>query len=169
MLLRMLFGRKEMSELAPINAAVNAVVRQELPHNPEENPPETIKELDDLITALQLKSLDIKHQIELAEIREKQGEAVDYDRLRRARYARQRTNRSITALQKILKQKKMEAEGAHSKDFASTFVRIALSQLPYDTYTDLMEKTSARIAAASVQANTSPSEHLDNIIPDSVQ
>lgn len=151
----MLFGRRED---AP--RETDAAPRQDLPHNPEENPPETIEELDDLIDKLQLKSLDIKHQLELAEIREKQGEPVDYDRVRRAQYARQRTNRSITALQRILKQKKLEAEGSQSKDFASTFVRIAMSQLPYDTYSDLMEKTSARIASASAQGHSNPPDHL---------
>ena len=81
---------------------------EDLPKDPELNPPETLEELETLIDKLQAKSASIKQQIEVVAIREKQRLPVDYDRLKRTIFARSQTNKSIAALQKIAKQKRQE-------------------------------------------------------------
>lgn len=76
------------------------------PINPELNPPESLEELEALIRTMQLKSIDIKHQLDMAERKMNRGTSVDVERLTRAEYARQRTNYSISVLQQIAKKRK---------------------------------------------------------------
>lgn len=115
------------------------------PLNPETNPPDSLDELDALIALLQNKSIDIKHQLEVAELRMARGLSVNYDRIQKASYARKRTNQSITALQQIAKQKRLTLYTSNGNHFAVTFVRVAQSVLSADVYMDITTRTQSAV------------------------
>ena len=119
-----------------------------LPIDPEKNPPETIEELEILIDKLQGKSASIKQQLEVIAIREKQGLAVDYSRVKRAMFARTQTNRSIAALQRIVKNKRQQAALKSGSPFEKFFFEVAKAKLSADMLTALMDDAFLKMREA---------------------
>lgn len=118
---------------------------EDLPKDPELNPPETLEELETLIDKLQAKSASIKQQIEVVAIREKQRLPVDYDRLKRTIFARSQTNKSITALQKIAKQKRQELVSRLDTSFEKRFFETAKDVLPTDKFAEILNTTYSKL------------------------
>lgn len=119
-----------------------------LPLNPENNPPETIDEIELLIHKLQTKAASIKQQIEVVNMREKQGLEVDYLRLRRTMFARAQTNKSIAALQRLVKFKKQQAVIKSGNPFERFFFEAAKETLSTDTIVSLMDLTFSKMQEA---------------------
>jgi hypothetical protein len=119
-----------------------------LPLNPENDPPETIEEIEILIDKLQNKALSIKQQIEVVNMREKQGLDVDYLRLRRTMYAKAQTNKSIAALQKIVKLKKQQLFLKTGNPFERFFFEAAKETLSTDIIVSLMATTFSKMQEA---------------------
>ena len=128
---------------------------EELPLDPEKNPPETIEELETLIGKLQNKSASIKQQLEIVAIREKQGLAVDYIRVKKSIFARSQTNKSIAALQKILKKKRQLATAGTENSFEKFFFCAAKDQLSADEFTAILEQTYRMIKEAESSKTSS--------------
>lgn len=119
-----------------------------LPLNPEDNPPETIEETEILISKLQAKSAHIKQQLEVVVIREKQGLPVDYPRVKRAMFARSQTNKSISALQVILKKKKQAAVRYPTDSFERFFFSASKDILSSDMFSRVLEATYNKLRQA---------------------
>lgn len=122
--------------------------QDDLPKDPEKNPPDTIEEIDNLILQLQNKSLSIKHQLDAIDIREKCNLEVDYEKVKRMMYARKMTNKSISALQKIAKQKRLQLLAASGTSFETCFFAAAKDSLPADIFSQVLEKTYAKLREA---------------------
>lgn len=108
------------------------------PLNPEQNPPDSLEELDALIKTLQLKAMDIKHQLDIADRKIQAGKPVDEERLNRASYARQRTNHSIAALQQIAKKRRAATVEQYGTSLERQFMLIAKDRLPSASYDEIM-------------------------------
>lgn len=121
-----------------------------LPLNPEDNPPESLTELSELIENLRIKSMDIKHQLEVLDIKEQKGEFIDYARKQRAMYARRRTNHSVNILQRILRERRL---AAIPKDFHVLFVATACEMLDSETYKVIKDTAYAKLAASQATSN----------------
>ena len=116
-----------------------------LPIDPENNPPESIDDLEILIGKLQEKSASIKQQLEVITIREKQGLEIDYTRVKRSIFARARTNKSISALQRILKKRRQQNALASDTSFEKFFFEAAKEKLKSDMFTSIMEHTFVKM------------------------
>lgn len=112
-----------------------------LPIDPENNPPETIEEIELLVSKLQDKTNSIKQQLEVIAIREKQGLEVDYTRVKRALFARTQTNKSIAALQRILKKKRQQSFLEAGLSFEKFFFESAKEKLSAAMFSSLMDLT----------------------------
>lgn len=117
------------------------ITYENLPLDPEKNPPDTIEELEVLIDRLQCKSASIKQQLEVVAIREKQGLEVDYSRVKRAIFARAQTNKSISALQKILKKRRQTIASSSNNSFEKFFFDAARDVLPSELFSVVLEST----------------------------
>jgi hypothetical protein len=122
-------------------------LNKELQLNPELNPPENIDELECLISRLQNKAINMRLQLEDISSREKDGLFVDYDRVKRLLYARTRTNKSISALQRIVKQKRREINEKLGYKFEQLFMLVAKEELPLSKYKDILNICKARYEA----------------------
>lgn len=125
---------------------------EELPIDPENNPPETIEELETLIRKLQNKSASIKQQLEVVAIREKQGLEVDYTRVKRSIFARSQTNKSIAALQRILKSKRQAAAITSDNSFEKFFFAAARDKLSGELFSAVLEDTYNKMREAETIA-----------------
>ena len=121
---------------------------EELPIDPENNPPETIEELETLISKLQNKSASIKQQLEVVAIREKQGLEVDYTRVKRSIFARSQTNKSIAALQRILKSRRQAAAITSDNSFEKFFFAAARDKLSGELFSAVLEDTYNKMREA---------------------
>jgi hypothetical protein len=119
-----------------------------LPLDPENNPPDTIEEIEILINKLQSKSVNIKQQLEIVALREKQGLPVDYTRVKRSMFARTQTNKSISALQRIAKAKRQKTSLKPGNPFEKFFFEAAKDKLDTSTFTALMDLTFIKMRAA---------------------
>jgi hypothetical protein len=119
-----------------------------LPLDPENDPPEDLGELEVLIEKLQNKSASIKQQLEVVAIREKQGLAVDYTRVKRALFAKAQTNKSITALQRIAKVRRQQAALDSGNTFEKFFFASAKEKLSADALTMVMGHTFFKMREA---------------------
>ena len=119
-----------------------------LPLDPENNPPDTIEEIEILINKLQSKSVNIKQQLEIVALREKQGLPVDYTRVKRSMFARTQTNKSISALQRIAKAKRQKTSLKPGNPFEKFFFEAAKDKLDTSTFTALMDLTFIKMQAA---------------------
>jgi hypothetical protein len=119
-----------------------------LPLDPENNPPDTIEEIEILINKLQSKSVNIKQQLEIVALREKQGLPVDYTRVKRSMFARTQTNKSISALQRIVKAKRQKTSLKSGNPFEKFFFEAAKDKLDTSTFTALMDLTFIKMQAA---------------------
>lgn len=117
------------------------ITYEKLPIDPENNPPETIEELEILISKLQCKAANIKQQLEVVTIREKQGLEVDYTRVRKSIFARAQTNKSISALQKILKKRRQTIASSSNNSFEKFFFDAARDVLPSELFSVVLEST----------------------------
>lgn len=125
---------------------------ENLPIDPENNPPETIDEIETLIGKLQNKSASIKQQLEVVVIREKQGLPVDYTRVKRSIFARAQTNKSISALQVILKKKKQATFACPGNSFEKFFFAAAKDSLSSDVFSKILEHTYTSLRQAESSA-----------------
>lgn len=125
---------------------------EELPIDPENNPPETIEELETLISKLQNKSASIKQQLEVVAIREKQGLEVDYTRVKRSIFARSQTNKSIAALQRLLKSKRQAAAITSDNSFEKFFFAAARDKLSGELFSAVLEDTYNKMREAETIA-----------------
>ena len=119
-----------------------------LPLDPENNPPETIEEIEVLLNKLQDKAINIKQQLEVVAIREKQGLEVDYERVKRALYAKACTHRSISGLQRILKNRKQQSQFQAAQErgtFEKFFFEEAKERLSASLISTLMDNALARM------------------------
>ncbi len=116
-----------------------------LPIDPENNPPESIDELETLIDKLQEKSASIKQQLEVVTIREKQGLDVDYTRVKRSIFARAQTNKSIAALQRILKKRRQQLALRSDTSFEKVFFEATKEKLTTEEFRDIMELTFTKL------------------------
>ncbi|MEN6635517.1 MAG: hypothetical protein ABFC56_06680 [Clostridiaceae bacterium] len=114
---------------------------EDLPRDPEKNPPESLEELEALIKKLQEKSDTIKQQLVMVEIREKQGLSVDYSRVKRSIYARAQTNRSISALQRIAKERRRKLASAGALSFEKAFFLAAKEMLDTELFKNVLART----------------------------
>lgn len=121
---------------------------EELPLDPENDPPEVLEDLEVLIEKLQNKAASIKQQLEVVAIREKQNLAVDYTRVKRALFARAQTNKSITALQRIAKVRRQQAALKSGNSFEKFFFEAAKEKLAADVLTDVMGHTFFKMREA---------------------
>jgi hypothetical protein len=121
-----------------------------LPIDPENNPPETIEEIETLIYKLQSKATSIKQQLEVIALREKQGLEVDYSRVKRAMFARTQTNKSVAALQRIVKLKRQQNAIRTGNPFERFFFEAAKEKLPADTLASIMEHTFVKMRDAEL-------------------
>jgi hypothetical protein len=121
---------------------------EDLPLDPEKNPPESIEELEVLISKLQDKTASIKQQLEVVAIREKQGLDVDYTRVKRAIFAKSQTNKSIAALQRLLKSRRQQAALKTGNSFEKFFFEAAKDELSSDLLASLMDRTFAKMKEA---------------------
>lgn len=119
-----------------------------LPIDPENNPPETIEELEELIAKLQDKSYSIKQQLEVITIREKQGLEVDYNRVKAALFARTYTNKSIAALQRILKKKRQKSFLESGISFEKFFFESAKASLNASLLSSIMDDALIKMREA---------------------
>ena len=110
----------------------------DLPRDPEKNPPEKLEDLEELIRKLQAKSDSIKQQLAVVELREKQGLPVDYTRVKRSLFARSQTNKSITALQKIAKAKRQELMRQSDINFEKAFFEAAKQSLSSEQFGEVL-------------------------------
>ena len=113
----------------------------DLPIAPENNPPESLEELEDLISKLKDKSASIKHQLEVVAMREKQGLEIDYDRLKRTVFAKSQTNKSISELQKIAKKKRQELAVKTGVSFEKCFFLAAKEKLSSEQFNEIVAHT----------------------------
>ncbi len=111
---------------------------EELPLDPENDPPEVLEDLEVLIEKLQNKAASIKQQLAVVTIREKQGLEVDYTRVKRALFARAQTNKSITALQRIAKARRQQAALSSGNSFEKFFFEAAKEKLSAEALTMVM-------------------------------
>jgi hypothetical protein len=119
-----------------------------LPIDPENNPPETIEELETLISKLQSKSASIKQQLEVVTILEKQGRKVDYTRVKRSIFARTQTNKSIAALQKILKNRRQAMSITSDNAFEKFFFAASRDKLSAELFSAVLEDTYNKMRTA---------------------
>lgn len=124
------------------------ITYEKLPIDPENNPPETIEELEILISKLQCKAANIKQQLEVVTIREKQGLEVDYTRVRKSIFARAQTNKSIAALQILLKKRRQAVAVTSDNSFEKFFFCAAKDHLSADKFTAILEQTYRMIKEA---------------------
>lgn len=124
------------------------ITYEKLPIDPENNPPETIEELEILISKLQCKAANIKQQLEVVTIREKQGLEVDYTRVRKSIFARAQTNKSIAALQILLKKKRQLVAVGTENSFEKFFFAAARDALPSDLFAVVLEDTYKKLREA---------------------
>lgn len=133
---------------------------EKLPLNPEQNPPETIEEIEILIDKLHGKAVSIKQQLEVVAIREREGLTIDYDRVRRAVYAKAQTNRSIAALQRIVKNKRQQEAAKAGHSFEKFFFEAAKEELSSELLTTVLERAFIKIRsleyAHALKAETAP-------------
>lgn len=116
-----------------------------LPLDPEKNPPENIEDLEILINKLLTKSSSIKQQLEVVTLREKQCLPVDYNRVKRAIFARTQTNKSIAALQCILKKRRQQLALKSATSFEKFFFEAAKDKLSSEQLTDIMQHTFVKM------------------------
>ena len=121
---------------------------EELPLDPEKDPPDDLEELEVLIEKLQNKSASIKQQLEVVAIREKQCLSVDYTRVKRALFARSQTNKSITALQRIAKVRRQQAALSSGNTFEKFFFEAAKEKLSAEALTTVMGHTFFKMREA---------------------
>jgi len=119
-----------------------------LPIDPENNPPETIEEIEALVSKLQDKTDSISQQLEVIAIREKQGLEVDYTRVKRALFAKRKTNKSISALQRIAKKKRQQSYISTAFTFEKFFFEVAKEILSAKDLSRLMDITLLKIREA---------------------
>ena len=116
-----------------------------LPLNPENNPPESIEEIEILINKMQNKSASIKQQLEIVAIREKQGLPVNYTRVKRALFARSQTNKSVAELQRIVKHRRQQEALNSGQSFEKFFFEAAKENLPPDEFNIVLDNAFFRM------------------------
>jgi hypothetical protein len=119
----------------------------DIPVNPEDNPPESLEELEKLIDKLRLKALDIKHQLDVVVTREEQRLPVNYNWVKKAVYAKDRTNYSISILQRIAKQRRDKIKNTEDANFQNVFIKVAKDTLTTLVFDSLVDKTNEKLAA----------------------
>jgi hypothetical protein len=119
-----------------------------LPIDPENNPPETVEEIEELLSKMQDKTNSIKQQLEVVAIREKQGLEVDYERVKRALFARTQTNKSIAGLQRVLKKRKQQAYLESGIAFEKFFFESAKAKLSAEMLSSVMADTLLKMKIA---------------------
>lgn len=119
-----------------------------LPLDPEKNPPETIEEIEILIDKLRNKAVSIKQQLDILSIRERQGIEIDYTRVQRMLYAKAQTNRSIAALQRIVKNKRQQEALTAGTSFEKFFFESCKETLSADIFAKILDQTLTRMRAS---------------------
>lgn len=109
-----------------------------LPLNPEENPPDSLEELELLISKLQHKVDSISMRLTKLEMCIANNEKIDELEYKRAMYAKKRTNRSINILQRIAKRRRLADPNSRFESVNSLFVKKAKNILDSDTYSKIM-------------------------------
>jgi hypothetical protein len=117
----------------------------ELPLSPENNPPDGIEELADLIDKLQDKANNIKTYLRFLEMSSQQGKRADLASYRRSSTARNKTLVSIAKLQRLLKQRKLQNPNYAHSSFMSKFFDVCKDELPKDIFEDTFNKTVAKL------------------------
>jgi hypothetical protein len=107
-----------------------------------------------LISKLQEKSASINQQLEVITIREKQGLDVDYTRVKRSIFARAQTNKSISALQRILKKRRQQLALRSDTSFEKVFFEAAKEMLTIEEFRDIMELTFTKLKELGNLQNT---------------
>lgn len=98
-----------------------------IPLQPERNPPAGIDDLAKLIDVLEEKALKIKTDVDSELLLSAEDRDVEW--LSRAMCAKTRTCKSISKLQKLLKERKLEANRQRNKDFYESFFLHAKTML----------------------------------------
>lgn len=117
----------------------------DLPHNPELNPPDSIAELEELISQLSEKSESIKSYMAFLEQKSTQGIGIDLISYNKSSVARKKTNVSIAALQRILKKKKLESPLYRENYLANLFLDEARAKLAPDLFFEIMASARAKL------------------------
>lgn len=115
-----------------------------LPIKPEENPPESLEEIESLIFKLTEKVLHMKLQLEDIAEQENKGIIPDYRKVKAILFAKTKTNQSITALQKIAKAKREERSVKEGFKFEKLFMLVTRETLDLDTYKRILNITKER-------------------------
>lgn len=111
-----------------------------LPLSPEDNPPDSLEELDALVKQLQHKVDSINMRLMEIQADSKEGLPVDKREYRSAVYAKTRTNRSINALQQIAKKRRMVDPSNKYDTVNAIFVKLAKAQMGSEEFNDLMRE-----------------------------
>lgn len=133
------------------------------PLSPEENPPENLEDLETLIEELEQKALEIKHQIEVAESREKNGEPYNQDWHHRVSYALKCTRYSITKLQRIAKKKRTEEIQQRAAKFEAAFVEVARDTLDPSVFEDIKVRALNIANSRDLLQQNSPGEVSEEV------